>query len=331
MRLLAAAILFSVATTLPAQNKIEKFTLPNGTLIPGWTSQSGGWKILNQQLVYTGGSTWGYMTNNALTGIKDSVVDIEVIYPTSGSKTCFGGTCQRHPGTATGQNFIMTKLQDNGGSGGFNTAWLYERPGSATAVTGTAFGAATKHGVLRTFIKGGQAWFELDRDMDGIMDLTSPVRTLAATINAMGTVGISAYQDIIMDNWKFFEGSLVADTTTKPAIGTTYKMIFEAPLHGGSTPRPTPYIGMLSGGNKGIPLGNGVSVPVTFDALLVNSLSFGWSGVLTQANPTGTIALPIPNNKSLVGLKLFAACITLGSGRPGGWGFVSNDHGFQVQ
>ena len=107
-------------------------------------------------------------------------------------------------------------------------------------------------------------------------------------------------------------------------------MTFDAPLNGGTTPRPTPWIGLLSGGNKGIPLTNGVWIPLTFDALLVNSLGFGWSGVLTTKKPSANMTLTIPNNTSLVGLKLWGAAFTFGASRPGSWGAVSNAHGFVI-
>lgn len=330
MRWIATTLALALVSSLPAQNRVETFTFPDGTLIPGWTAQWYTWKILNKRLVPTGGRNFHYITNNAISGVKDCVLDVEVIYPTVVSLH-YGGVCARHPGGSGENGLVMTKLQDNSSGGTYNSTWLYERPGGAIAVTGTAMGT-TKHAVVRMFVKGNTARFEVDKDMDGIFDVKSAVKTFSNTAtNPSGLVGICGYNAAEMDNWKFYEAWMIEDPTTTPTIGTTYKMIFESPLHGGATPRPTPWLGLLSAGNKGFPLTNGVHIPLTFDALLVNSLGFGWSGVLTSTAPKGTLALNIPNMQSLVGLKLYAAAITLGSGRPGGWGFVSNAHGFVIK
>jgi hypothetical protein len=329
MRLIASAMALALVSSLPAQNRVETFPYPDGTIIPGWTAQWNTWKILNKRLIPTGGRTFHYITNNFFKGVKDCVIDVEVIYPKV-VNLHYGGVCARHPG-GTGENgLVMTKLQDNSsvGTGSFNRTYLYERPGGATS----AATPPTKHAVVRMFVKGNTGWFEIDGNMDGIFEQKSAVRTFSNTATKKsGLTGICGYNGAEMDNWKLFLAQMTPDAATKPAIGTTYKMNFESPLHGGTTPRPTPYLALLSAGNKGFALTHGIHIPLTFDSLLVNSLAFGWSGVLTAKAPKGTISLAIPNMKSLVGLKLFSAGITLGSGTTGGWGNVSNDHGFIVQ
>lgn len=325
MKILCASVLLALAASLPAQNLIETFSYPNGTTIPNWTVRSGSWKINNGRLIPTGGRTTHFITNNIVPVTADTVVDVEVIYPTVTSLH-FGGLVVRHPGAGSGTVTYM-KIQDNSsaGTGAFNRAFLY----GVTSSTYLDIVPPTKHAICRLFAQGSNAWFEIDSDLDGIFETVSPVRTLTPV---QGLAGISGYNAPEMDNWKFYKGAMTVDASTpKAKLGTVYKMNFSAPQNGGSTPLPTPWIGLLSTGTKGIPLPGGTTIPLTFDALLVQSLSFGWNGALTTKAPTAQLPLAIPSNPSLKGLKLFAAAITLDPSQKGGFGAVSNAHGFIVE
>jgi len=325
------ALLFPLllAGGLSAQNIIETFPFPNGTLIPGWTQQNLTWKIQNQRLVPTGGRSFHYITNDRIKDVKDCVLDVEVIYPTVQSLHA-GGLCARHPGGSGENGLVQLKLQDNSGSGtgAYNTLWLYERPGSSVY---TAVSPPTKRAVVRLFIKGNQAWAELDGDMDGIFELKSAVKTFSnAATKSSGKVGITGYNGAEMDNWKYYAGIVMAASGSTPKIGTTYTMELFTPLNGGSTPIPTPWAAMLSLGNKGIPIPDGRAVPLSLDWLWVNSLGFGWGGVMTTQKPTARFGIAIPNDPVLVGIDLFAAAITLDGTKSFGIGAISNDHHFQI-
>ncbi|MEZ5988688.1 MAG: hypothetical protein R3F30_06115 [Planctomycetota bacterium] len=323
MRVLATLGCLSLAASLPAQNYIETFPFPDGTgttvKIPLWTPQTGKWVIQNKRLVQTGGATWSYITSDRFTGVADCVLDVDVYY---GATTAlyFGGTCARHPGNGSTTNLVMCKIQDNSTGGSFNRTFLYEQPGGSVYYD---ISPVTKAATVRMFVKGNQAWCETDGNKDGTFEQKSAVRTLVNVANNTGMVGISGYNAVELDDFKYYRGMLVEDATTTPKIGTTYKMTFSAPLENSN---PTPWLGLCSLGRAGIPIG-GVTIPLTLDALLVNSLGFGWSGVLTSTSPTATIPLAIPNDSSLVGLNLWVAALTFGSG---GFGSVSNDHHVQV-
>ena len=325
MKILGAAILFALCANLPAQNHIDTFAYPNGTTIPNWTPRAGTWQIQNGRLIPTGGRTVHFITCNQVPVTKNSVVDVEVIYPTVTSLH-FGGCVARHPGSGSGTVAYM-KLQDNSGSGtgAFNRAFMY-------GVTGSTYldiAPPTKRAVCRFFTQGQTAWFEIDGDMDGVFEFSSVQLPLT---QVSGLVGISGYNAAEMDNFKHYEGALTVDSSTPtPKLGTVYKLNFEAPLNGGSTPVPTPWLGLLSTGNKGIQLPGGVTIPLSFDALLVQSLAFGWSGALTTATPTAQLPLSIPSIPALKGLKLFAAGLTFDASKKGGFGAVSNAHGFVLQ
>ncbi len=71
---------------------------------------------------------------------------------------------------------------------------------------------------------------------------------------------------------------------------------FKAPANGGSKPRNTPWLGLLSTGTDGIRLTPDAWLPLRVDPLILNSAGFGWLGVLTTKQPTGLMKLPIPNN-----------------------------------
>ncbi len=322
-----ALVLFSGVSA--AQNVTESFSYPNGTKIPNWSPEVGTWKVAGGKLVFTGGSRSGYISTSLVGKVSDFVIDIEVVYPKT-KKLYFGGVAALMLGSRRTSGMLVSEVQDSsaGGTGAFNFAFFRELSGGSTS---RSISPATKHAVVRLFKKGRQAWFEIDTDMNGSFDLQLPRQSLSAKTNVSGLVGASGYNDVELDNWKLYEGMLLPDKTTSPKIGTTYKMDFTAPLNGGAAKLPTPWFGMMALGNSGIPIGAGRVIPLSLDILFVNSLGFGWTGLLLRTKPSATLALRIPNDKGLVGLKLYAAALTLGSSRPGGFGGISNPHQFVVQ
>ncbi|HMQ23292.1 MAG TPA: hypothetical protein PKE00_12430 [Planctomycetota bacterium] len=320
---LVLSFVLPFASTLPSQNHQDAFTYPDGPNVPGWSQQVGAWKIEKGRLMSTGSTSLPFLTHDKTAGNKDCVVDIEVIYPVNGPVSVnSGGVCIRYPGANAGNDFIIAKF--NSANNRFEYAILYKN------FVNTIFDAVppTVHGVLRTFVRGKTTWFEVDADMDGIFEYKSAV-AIDSLADSPGLAGVTANNRYVqLDNWKFYEGQLTPAPKSEPKVGTTYTMEFEAPANGGSNPRDTPWLGLLSTGNDGIRLTPDVWLPLKLDTLILSSVAFGWLGTLTTKTPKGIMALPIPNDPSFAGLKLWAAAFTFGSTRPGGFGAISNPHGF---
>ncbi|MEZ5988687.1 MAG: hypothetical protein R3F30_06110 [Planctomycetota bacterium] len=325
MRHLVLPACLLAAAAAPAQNYIETFPFPDGTgttvKIPLWTPQTGNWVITNKRLVYQSGATFGYITTDRYKGVADFVLDVDVFYGAT-QNLYYGGLVGRHPGSSATSNFVYCKLQDNavGGTGAFNSVWMYENPGGANYY---AVSPSVKSGTMRLIVKGATAWADLDTNMDGIFEYKGAPRTLTTVGASTGLIGIAGYNATELDNFKYYRGVLLADATTTPKIGTTYKMVFSAPLENGN---PTPWLGLCALGRAGIPIPGG-TLPLSLDALLVNSFGFGWSGILTSTTPEATLQLPVPNDTGLVGLDFFVAALTLSGG---GAASISNDHHVKI-
>jgi hypothetical protein len=235
---------------------------------------------------------------------------------------CFGGPTARHAGGSGMVGQIMAKVQ---GSSNFNVFYMYEQPGTAVSAT---IAPATLAATMRMIVRGRTAWTMVDTNMDGIFDTTTLQRVFAAaTTKDRGLAGIDAYNTTELDNFKLYDAVLQEDPTTLPKIGTIYKMSFTAELVNSA---PTPWIVALSLGKAGIPVLNGRQLPLTLDALFNASLGFGLSGLLQASAPDGTAALALPNDPALVGLRVFAAGVTLDGTKPLAIGAISNDHTFVI-
>ena len=112
-----------------------------------------------------------------------------------------------------------------------------------------------------------------------------------------------------------------------PQIGASYGLDLA------STTPNVPFLGGLSLGNSGLPLGDGRKIPLTPDALLLNSVGNAGLGLagLTDANGDATLAIPLPNDAALIGLRLYAGAFTIDASRPLQIGDITNEHGFVIQ
>lgn len=329
MRPVLAFSLLALTPALAAQQLIDRFDYADGA-VPNWTVRTGGFKVQNKQLVATGGASWQYITRNGPKDVANCVLDIDVIYPAA-RNLYFGGVTARHDG-AGGTGLVMFKIQDNavGGTGAFNRCFLYERPGSSLW---RDIVPPTKQATGRMIIKDKQGWFQVDGNMDGYFELSSPAKPFTnASTKPKGLVGANGYNAVAMDNWKYYDGIVMAAAGSTPKIGTTYTMTLYAPLReAGGRQLPTPWLAMASLGKAGIPLPDGRAVPLSVDALWVASFGFGWTGVLTTQAPDAKFSLVIPNEKGLVGLTIFTSAVTLGDTKALGIGAISNDHGFKLE
>lgn len=313
-------------SALTAQAYTETFSYPDGPVPPLWTQQSFTFAIQNQRLIPTGGRSFHYMTSSLFQNVKDCALDIDVYYPPTVSLH-YGGVCARHPGGPGENGLVMLKLQDNSSGGTYNSSWLYERPGTAQAISPLTATIAAR---VRMIVKGNLAWQLIDTDMDGIFDVTAvPKSLVAATTLPQGLIGICGYNGAEMDNYKFFDGVLIQDQAGgPPAIGTNYRMTFTAPLVNNVA---TPWRWAMSFGKTGIPLGDGRSVPLSLDPLFSVTLSIGFGGLLDATNPDGTITLPIPNDPSLIGATIFTSAFTIDPSKTFAIGAIANDHMFRIQ
>lgn len=328
MRVLSSCLLSClILAPLHAQIKVETFDGPN--LPSNWTARRGTWTIQNGRAVQSA-ATWGYLTLN---GVKllNCVVEADVYW--IGAGVVFGGVAARHDGSGN-DNACMVKVQSNSSTvTGFDTLWNYERPGSVVSKTGIS-PLMTKTRI-RLLVVGNQGWLECDSTQDGIYDTMVGPLTYQAHTTA-GEVGITAFTSgsspVQIDNFALYDAVLMADGSSTPKIGTTYKMSLTT-----QATQTTPYrcaLSFTNGGTKngnlgGIPIGGGMFIPLGIDPLLDLSIALGSTLGLVGITDQSGVAKPqlqIPNDTNLVGLGFHCAGVTLGSVFN-----ISNNHYIKIQ
>jgi hypothetical protein len=317
-----------LASALTAQTVIVDFNFPDGPVPPaaGLTAQSGTWAIRNGAAVQSA-TLWGYLTVNGVSAFN-GVVEADCKWSATGVQ--FGGVAMRHAGTPT-DDAVMSKIQSNSSTMlGFDTAWCYERPGTAVARTGIAPPLTNVR--VRMVLLGSNATMSVDTDRNGTFDML--VGTKALTAHTMpNLVGVTGYAQsgggqVEIDNFAFFDAVLVQQAGSLPKVGTSYKMDLHTPATA-----ITPYIGIASLGVGPILLGNR-GIPLSADPLLLLSLQLG--GVLglvgtTNSSGLGAPSFAIPNMPALIGLDVFAAAFTVNPSMPFGIGHISNSHWFKIE
>lgn len=331
MRTMLPAAILSLGAALSAQNWIETFSFPDGALPPasGWTVQSGTWQVKNQKMITTT-TVWGYVTKDGISAFN-CVVEADCKWNVPAVQ--FAGAAARHAGTAA-DDAVMCKIQSNGATvQGYDTAWCYERPGSATAITGIAPPLTSVR--VRLVVLNNTATMSIDTDGNGTFDRVVPVKTLTAHAGP-GLVGITGYTQAAaaanpseIDNFAYYAGVLVERAGSLPKVGTSYQMDFYAPVT-----QPTPFMGAASLTSGTIPIGGNRGIPLAIDPLLTLSLSAGGAlGLVGMTDATGKAAptFNIPNIPSLVGLDIFTSVFALDPQQPLGIGAISNNHYFKIQ
>lgn len=305
-----------------AQNHVDTFPYPDGDKIPGWTQQTGSWSI-EYNIVSSESASWSYLTCDALKGIRFGVFETDIFYPDS-NRLCFAGAVVRYTDPKAPAEFLVSKVQDSLAKGNFSELHLYERPKGAWLTE--KIKAPSRFLVLRTFVRDGDWWCELDMDRDGSFEEVSNTKRISAAVPVSGLAGVSSFNGGRINRFAYYEAMLYPVSRSPAKIGTSYSMRLEVAAERlQSSTSPTPWLGMLSAGRSGIELPGGAILPLTLDDLLVNSLLVGWAGTLTTQNRSATMTLAIPNDPNLVGLELYAAAATFGAPTPLGVGAVSND------
>ncbi|MBK8976714.1 MAG: hypothetical protein IPM29_12415 [Planctomycetes bacterium] len=318
LSLLAASVLVA---PLCGQVFTDDFnSYPNGPLLAGsgWTPQTGTFQVQSGRLSATSGGVWAYITKDGFTP-TDCVLDGTFYYSTA-SAVQFAGLTARFTSATAG--LLMTKIQNNGGTADFDRCFAYNRPGSSTY--GDIPGG-TLMAQCRMIVLDGSFYMEVDSDMDGLFDNLTITNT-AAFLTA-GGIGMNGYQTSEMDDFEFFDAVLMPAPGAVPQIGTSYTLELD------STTPNLPYLGILSGGNSGLPLGDGRKIPLTPDAVFLATAGAGSIGLagLTDAGGDATTAIPIPAIPALVGVRLYAGFITIDGVSWLGIGNISNEHGFVIQ
>jgi hypothetical protein len=319
LRSLTLLSLSLLALPIHAQTYSDDFSgYPNGPLMPGsgWTAQSGAFQVQNGRLSATSGSTWAYITKDGYQP-TDCVLD-GTFYFNAASGVQFAGLTARY----TPSGLVMTKIQNNGGTPDFDRCFAYNQPGSA--VYGDIVGG-TQVAHCRMIVLDGQFSMQVDSDLDGLFDNLTITQT--ATFFGAGGIGMNGFQTSEMDDFEFFNAVLQPAPAASPRIGTSYALELD------STTPIVPYIGMLSGGNAGFPLGDGREIPLSLDGLLTSSIgapALGFAGLTDAAGDVAT-ALPIPAIPSIVGVRLYTSFVTIDGVSALGIGNISNEHGFVIQ
>lgn len=321
MRALCLLTTFALSAPLCAQAFSDSFSYPNGAAIPGWTQQRGTWQVQGGRLSSTAGSTWSYITKDGITA-TNSVVD-GTFYFSTAAAVQFGGLTSRHPGGSADANLLMAKIQNNGGVADFDRVFCYERSGNGSTYADIPGGTIAAR--CRMITLGNEFRFEVDADMNGLFEQSLAANPITVVTGA-GMVGMTAFQTSEMDDFSYFDAVLVPQAGATPRVGTNYD------LRLASTTPGSPFIGMLSSGKAGLPIGGGRAIPLTADGILGASIglaALGLAGV-TDANGNATTAIPIPSIPSLIGARLYTSFFTIDPARPLAIGDISNEHGFVI-
>lgn len=174
----------------------DDFNVPNTTTIAGWTEQTGDWQILNNQL-RTPGGTHQYITVDGSSRV-DGILTGQAIYQNPGLQ--FAALTARYINTSS---MILFKLQDNAGSGYWDSYFLY-----ATGVSINGSGNFGMDPIFQLEYVGADLTIRIDVDKDGIWEV---VETHSTTHTLEGLCGIAGYGITNLDDYCIDDG-LVAPT-----------------------------------------------------------------------------------------------------------------------
>lgn len=321
MRIFPALSLALLVAPVGAQVLTDHFNYPDGGVVPNWTQQRGTWQVLSGRLSATSGGTWAYITRDG-TSATNSVLD-GTFYYSAASSVQFGGFTARHPGGSADANLLMTKIQNNGGAADFDRCFAYERVFGSSTYADIPGGTLSAH--CRMVTLDNEFWMEVDADMDGLFEFALPPKTITNIFSA-GFVGMTAYQTTEMDDFEYFDAVLLPQVGAAPRLGSSYGLRL-------ATPSPSvPWLGMLSGGNAGFPIDATRSIPLTLDGILNATIGSAGLGLIGVTDPNGnvTTAIPIPQDPTLVGLRLYVGAVTIDQNQPLGVGHISNELAFEI-
>jgi len=316
----ALLLLCLVGGGASSQIWMDYFNYPNGTTLGAWNELVGDWTVNNNIAEAEAKFLWQYAVQPNLL-YQDCVAQCLVIKNggTVPHTLQFGGIALR---CNSASDTVMVKVQNNSSAANptaFDSIWLYEQPGSATAKTSITptFPKAT----VRLLLIDQRAEAHIDSDLDGLWD-HKVVKTLTnAPKNA--PVGIDGFGGVQIDDFMLYDGVLLDDVASNPPNpGNEIKFVMRGfPV--------AQYVAASSLGNVGIPLPDGRIVPLAPDGMffasaqnLLPTLFKNYQGVM-DGNGDAGCSIDLPNIPALVGVTIYTAFINTGSG------FIlniSNDH-----
>lgn len=187
--LLAILALFIFSLKTYAQG-CDDFDRANSSTINGWTEQSGDWAINNNQLLSSASAGATYCTFDGST-LTDGCVNGRITY--SGSADVkYGGLVARYTGP---NNTLLAKVQDNTGSGFFDSYWIYSEGSIISSGTGLNFGTDVN---MQLTFSGLSITLSIDTDRNGTWDFVYNASSVVVTSGLCGTGG---YRDCYFDDY----------------------------------------------------------------------------------------------------------------------------------
>ncbi len=316
--LFALLVLSLIGGAAAAQVWMEPFNYPNGTTIGSWKEFLGDWNAVNNTAESEQKRAYQYLTQPNRV-YQDCALECMVFYnPKSSQKLQFGGVTVRCNNPAGSTDLVHVKVQDNNSSGDFDSIWLYDRPGGATAKTSITGFLKAK---VRLLCIDKRLEAQIDDTGDGLWDHIL-ARTTALTVKA-GPIGLCAYGGAQMDDFAVFDAVILGDTTNpKPQPNTVQKFVLRGKPGLG-------YQAATSFGNRGIVLPDGRVIPLTAEPLFFLSTSGLAPTIFTNynnfldINGDNTVQLAIPNIPALIGNTVYTGFVTFDAS---GIIQISNDH-----
>ena len=179
-------MLAAVTVSAVFTGNCDTFSYADGTTVPNWTEHDGDWFIEGGRLrnaiangVYNHNITMDGSTQlngcGRLTAIHNGAAGVQVV-----------GVVLRWQPPAS---FIIALVQDNSGAGNFNSAWIYQNPGTMSiggVLTNQAFGLTPN---IEACVSGTAVTLRIDAAQDGTYETSL---TGTTTITTAGLTGVMA-------------------------------------------------------------------------------------------------------------------------------------------
>jgi hypothetical protein len=176
------------AITATFATQCDSFTSSDGTTIPNWTEHVGDWVIDNQRMRINqaGGIYANNVTIDGSTQL-DGCGRLTAIYGGSVTGNVVGVVLRWQ----SASNYIVALVQDNNGSGTFDSAWLYQMPLAAIGapLVNQNFGTSPN---IEACVNGATVTLRIDADQSGTYEAMT---TGTTSISGAGLTGVMAKSD----------------------------------------------------------------------------------------------------------------------------------------
>jgi hypothetical protein len=176
------------ATFDPPSANCDAFTTANGTAIPGWSENVGDWVIDgNRMRINQAGGIYSNNVTKVGSMQSDGCGRLTAIHAGGAAGEVVGVVLRwQSPG-----NYIVALVQDNSGSGMFDSAWLYQMPLADIGgfIVNQTFGQSPR---IEACVTGTAVTLRIDANQDGTYEVT---RQGTTTITAPGLTGVMSKSD----------------------------------------------------------------------------------------------------------------------------------------